>query len=45
MRPQLIEGSGGVFDVKAKGRLIYSRKETGRFPESAEVLAALKKLS
>ncbi len=41
MQPKLIEGAGGVFDVKADGRLIYSKHETGRFPEDAEVLGAL----
>jgi selenoprotein W-related protein len=44
IRPQLIEGSGGVFDVKADGRTIFSRKEAGRFPEDAEVIKALRKL-
>jgi len=40
----LIEGSGGNFDVKVDGKLIYSKKETGRFPEDAEILQALAKL-
>ena len=38
----LIPGSGGVFDVTAGGKLIYSKHKTGRFPEHAEILAALK---
>ncbi len=38
---KLIEGAGGIFDVKADGRLIYSKHETGRFPEDAEILALL----
>jgi selenoprotein W-related protein len=36
--PELIQGSGGIFDVKLDGKLIYSKKETGRFPEHHEVL-------
>ncbi|MBK9968706.1 MAG: hypothetical protein IPP07_29135 [Holophagales bacterium] len=30
-------GSGGVFDVVVDGRLVYSKRETGRFPEPGEV--------
>ena len=40
----LIEGSGGIFDVKVDGRLIFSKKETGRFPEDHEVLSAIAQL-
>jgi len=38
---QLIAGSGGVFDVKVDGRLIFSKKQTGRFPENDEILKLL----
>jgi selT/selW/selH-like putative selenoprotein len=38
---QLIEGSGGVFDVRLDGKLIYSKQQTGRFPEDEEVLSQL----
>lgn len=30
-------GSGGVFEVRADGALIWSRKERGRFPDVAEL--------
>lgn len=33
----LVPGTGGVFDVKLAGELIFSRKEAGRFPESKEL--------
>jgi predicted Rdx family selenoprotein len=33
-----------VFDVAADGELIYSRHRTGRFPASAEIVEALRKL-
>ncbi len=42
VEPKLIEGGGGIFDVKADGKLIYSKHQTGRFPEDHEVLDALK---
>ena len=38
----LIEGGSGIFDVKVDGRMIYSKAQTGRFPEHDEVLEALK---
>ena len=41
IEPELIAGSGGVFDVKVDGNLIFSKKAAGRFPESAEILAAM----
>ena len=34
-------GSGGVFEVTANGRLIFSKQEQGRFPDDAEVLDLL----
>jgi len=45
VQAELIEGSGGVFDVTADGALVYSKYRTGRFPDSAEVLQALRSLS
>jgi len=39
---ELIRGAGGVFDVVADGELVFSKHETGRFPEHEEVLGALR---
>lgn len=33
----LIPGTGGIFEVRLEGELIFSRKEHGRFPESKEL--------
>jgi selenoprotein W-related protein len=30
-------GSGGIFEVRANGQLIWSRRDEGRFPEIAEL--------
>jgi selenoprotein W-related protein len=35
---ELIASSGGVYEVTVDGRLIFSKKKTGRFPEAGEVL-------
>jgi selenoprotein W-related protein len=35
---ELIASSGGVYEVTVDGRLIFSKKKSGRFPEAGEVL-------
>lgn len=30
-------GTGGIFEVRLDGTVLYSRKEAGRFPESKEL--------
>jgi len=35
---KLIAGGGGVFDVHVNGTHIWSKHQTGRFPEHREVL-------
>ena len=34
-------GAKGQFDVFRDGDLIFSKKETGRFPEEREIISAL----
>ncbi len=38
IKPALIEGSGGVFEVTLDDTLIFSKKKEGRFPENDEIL-------
>ena len=33
----LMPGTGGVFEVRLNGAVLYSRKTEGRFPESKEL--------
>jgi selenoprotein W-related protein len=33
----LVPGTGGVFDIRLDGQVLFSRKDTGRFPEAKEV--------
>ena len=42
VQAQLIEGSGGVFDVHVDGSQIWSKHDVGRFPEDSEIIAKLK---
>lgn len=33
----LIPGSGGIFEIRLNGKILFSRKTAGRFPESKEI--------
>lgn len=39
---EIVEGSGGVFEVTLNGSLIFSKKDTDRFPNEGEVLKSIK---
>ena len=40
---KLVPGTEGIFDVIADGKLMYSKLETGRFPNPGEIVQKLKK--
>ena len=40
---KLIAGGGGVFEVTVDGRLIFSKKLAGRFPDPTEIVELLQK--
>ena len=40
---ELIASGGGVFEVKADGDLVYSKKQTGQFPDEEKIVELLKK--
>jgi selenoprotein W-related protein len=37
----LIPSGGGVYEVNKNGKLIFSKKELGRFPELDEIIAII----
>jgi selenoprotein W-related protein len=41
IEPELIEGRNGIFDVVADGTIVFSKHETDRFPDHAEVIDSL----
>lgn len=41
VEPELIPGSGGIFDVVVDGKKIFSKHDVGRFPEHKEILSQL----
>ena len=38
----LVKGSNGIFDVEKEGKLLYSKKITGEFPDEAKLIGELK---
>ncbi|MBD3316840.1 MAG: SelT/SelW/SelH family protein [Chitinivibrionales bacterium] len=34
---ELVQSSGGVFEVEVDGNLVFSKKKLGRFPEDGEI--------
>jgi selenoprotein W-related protein len=41
----LVPSSGGVFEVTVNGRPVFSKKETGRFPQPGELVQAIDALA
>jgi selT/selW/selH-like putative selenoprotein len=37
----LVAGSNGVFDVSVDGRVVFSKRESGRFPDADDILNRL----
>ena len=42
---QLIPSKGGCFELKADGRLVYSKLKTGQFPDAEDMVDELGKLA
>lgn len=40
----LIPKGRGIFDVDIDGTLIYSKYETGRFPEASEIIETIRQM-
>ena len=38
----LVKGNNGIFDVVVDGEKVFSKYESGRFPDSGEVVRLLK---
>ena len=34
---ELVKGVAGVFEITIDGKLVFSKKQLGRFPEDAEI--------
>jgi selenoprotein W-related protein len=40
---ELVASRGGVFEIEYEGKLVFSKKGLGRFPDEGEVAKLLKK--
>jgi selenoprotein W-related protein len=40
----LIKGKDGVFEVEVDGKLVFSKRQVGRFPDEGEVAKVIKAL-
>ncbi len=41
---ELIASGGGVFEITADSKLVYSKKSLGRFPEDGEIVGLIRAL-
>ncbi len=41
MRPNLVKGKGGVFEVVLENEVLFSKQREGRFPQPGEVEEAI----
>jgi selenoprotein W-related protein len=44
IQPELVGGSGGVFDVEIDGKLVFSKKQTGNFPRYREIVSKIEEM-
>ncbi|MCK5835844.1 MAG: Rdx family protein [Desulfobacula sp.] len=45
MKPELIPGSGGVYDIVADNKILFSKKGVSKFPNHDEIIELIKKTS
>ncbi len=41
---ECVPGSGGIFDIIVDDKVIFNKKEMGRFPQKGEIIGLLEKL-
>lgn len=41
---EMIPGGGGIFDVKVNGDLVYSKHQTGEFPEHRPLIKKIQSI-
>ena len=39
---ELIAGSNGIFDVRVNGKMLFSKFEQGRFPQTDEIISLIR---
>jgi selT/selW/selH-like putative selenoprotein len=41
VKPELVKGDNGIFDVAVDGKLVFSKDRTNRFPQPGEIVQEL----
>lgn len=44
VKPELVKGDNGIFDVAVDGKLVFSKDREHRFPKPGEIVQELQKL-
>jgi selenoprotein W-related protein len=39
---ELVAGSNGIFDITVDGKMIFSKFEQGRFPQTDEIISLIR---
>lgn len=42
LETDLIKGSNGIFDIEIDGKLVYSKNETGEFPDEESLIQKIR---
>ena len=42
IKPTLIEGGGGIYEIKVDGDLLFSKHDVGRYPTDDEILDGIR---
>jgi len=42
LKPELVDGADGIFDVAVDGKVVFSKQETGEFIEAPEVVELIR---
>jgi selenoprotein W-related protein len=40
---ELVKGENGIFDVEVDNKIIFSKKQAGRFPDKKEIIKLLRR--
>ena len=42
LKPELVDGADGIFDVAVDGKVVFSKQETGEFIEAPEIVELIR---
>ena len=42
LKPELVDGADGIFEVAVNGKVVFSKQETGEFKEAPEIIELIR---